>query len=180
MYQRAIVGRRLAMTDSEVLTKYTLPFVDADWNVPFVVLDLLGSPPRVLRGPIRLDGSGLRAKESRTVLRPIESIPVDRFATLVHFDPWWAFRGMSGVDRTWIEAVFTTNIARPFMHQQKKLKIHDLRFVDGMERLDVVLAKDELFHTIEFHVGDIDLSHLRGNPPPTQVERTVSSGAKVL
>jgi hypothetical protein len=66
------------------------------------------------------------------------------------------------------------------MHREKKLKIHDLRFVDGMERLDAVLAKDELFHTIEFRVGDIDLSHLRGNPPPRQVERTVSSGAKVL
>src|SRR2546430_7379219 len=142
--QRAIVGRRLDLADSELLTKYTLPFVDASWKVPFVVLDLVGSPPRIFAEPIHWDGSRLHSTGSKADLRRIESVPPEDLAHLVHYDPWWVFRGVSGVDRTWIEAAFTTNIARPFMHAGERLKIHDLRFADGMERLEAILAKGDV------------------------------------
>src|SRR2546430_14722789 len=75
--QRAIVGRRITFADSELVTKYTLPFVDASWKVPFIVLDLLGGPPRILAGPLHLDGTRLRTPEPRAALRPIESVPTE-------------------------------------------------------------------------------------------------------
>ena len=159
--QRAIVGRRITFADSELVTKYTLPFVDASWKVPFIVLDLLGGPPRILAGPLHLDGTRLRTPEPRAALRPIESVPTEDFRSLVHYDPWWAFRGVSGVDRTWIQAIFGTNIARSFHHEGKSLKIHDLRFADGMDRLEAIIAKDEFFRVNEFQAGEIDLLELR-------------------
>src|SRR6266699_3306820 len=97
--QRSIVGRRLVLEDAEIITKYTFPFVDAEWRVPFTVVDRVGGPPRVLEGAIRVDGDRLHAPGRVADLRPVESIPADRFAELAHFDPWWAFRGVSGLDR---------------------------------------------------------------------------------
>ena len=178
--QRAIVGRRLALADSELVTKYTLPFVDSTWMVPFVVLDLLGSPPKILSGPLHADDTRLRTLEPRAALRPIESVPIPDIAMLVHYDPWWAFRGVSGVDRTWIQAIFATNIAHPFLHEGKKLKIHDLRFVDGMDRLEALIAKDEVFRTIEFRPGDLDLLELRRTPRTEHADQSVSPPAKAL
>src|SRR5688572_18801188 len=121
--QRDLVGRRLAFADGEVETKYTLPFVDGTWHVPFVVFDLLGAPPRILRAKVHLVGRGLHTTASIRALHPIESIPAADFASLVHFDPWWAFRGISGVNRDWIVSIFRTNIARPFQHDGKAYKI---------------------------------------------------------
>ena len=177
--QRAIVGRRLDLADSELLTKYTLPFVDASWKVPFVVLDLVGSPPRIFAEPIHWDGSRLHSTGSKADLRRIESVPLEDLAHLVHYDPWWVFRGVSGVDRTWIEAAFTTNIARPFMHAGKRLKIHDLRFADGMDRLESILAKDDVFRPVELHRGDVDLLSFRGGMR-NGVARPSSPSAKAL
>jgi len=178
--QRAIVGRRLSVADSELVTKYTLPFVDTAWKVPFIVLDLLGGPPRILAGPLHLDGTRLRTPEPRAALRPIESIPTGDFAALVHYDPWWAFRGVSGVNRAWIRAIVGTNIARPFHHEGKRLKIHDLRFGDGMDRLEALIAKDDFFRAIEFHAGEIDLLGLHPRPHIEPIDRHISPPAKAL
>jgi len=178
--QRAIVGRRLTFSDSELVTKYTLPFVDPAWKVPFIILDVLGSPPRIFSGPLHLDGTRLRTPEPRATLRPIESIPTGDFAALVHYDPWWAFRGVSGVDRTWIQAILGTNIARPFHHEGKSFKIHDLRFADGMDHLEAVIAKDEFFRAHEFHAGEIDLFELRGTPHVGPNNHPISWPTKAL
>ena len=163
--QRAIVGKKIAFADSEVATKYTFPFVDATWEVPFVVIDGLGMPPRILADRIHFDGRKLLTSALVRTLRPIESIPTEHFAALVHFDPYWAFRGVSGVSRTWQMAIFATNIAHPFRHSGKAFKIHDLRFSDGMERLEALVAKDDLFHVREFRAGELDLSALRRGRP---------------
>src|SRR6266571_7053867 len=120
--QRSIVGRRLALEDTEIITKYTFPFVDPEWRVPFTVVDRIGGPPRVLAAAIRFGGDRLHAPSRAADLRAVESISVDRFAGLVHFDPWWAFRGVSGVDRRWIETIFSTNIARTFVHEHRTMK----------------------------------------------------------
>jgi hypothetical protein len=162
--QREIVGRKIIFADGEVETKYTLPFVDASWHVAFVVLDLLGRPPRILEGKLHLDGRQLRTPASVHALRAVETTPAEDFGTLVHFDPWWAFRGVSGVERPWIESIFKTNIAHPFHLEGRTFKIHDLRFADGMERLESLIAKDEMFHPREFRAGDIDLLGLRSKP----------------
>lgn len=171
---------RIAFADSEMITKYTLPFIDATWKVPFVVLDLLGSPPRILGGPIHVDGSRLRTPVHAGDLRPIESVPADHFGVLVHYDPWWAFRGVSGVDRAWVEVIFATNIARPFAHEGKTFKIHDLRFADGMQSLEAVIAKDEVYRVAEFHPADIDLIGLRPKPRRPAQEFRETESAKAL
>lgn len=159
--QREIVGRRIAFSDAERFAKYTLPFIDANWKTPFTVFDLIGSPPKLLEGVVHLEGARLRTPLRVGELRPIESIPTERIALLVHFDPWWAFRGVSDVDRRWIEAIVATNIAHPFHHDGKAWKIHDLAFSDGLDRLEGLVAKDDLFRAVTFHAGDIDLLGLR-------------------
>jgi len=178
--QREIVGRRIAFADSELVTKYTLPFVDATWKVLFVVLDTLGRPPAVLVGPVHLEGSRLRTTARMEDLRAIESLPVSTFSGLVHYDPWWAFRGVSGVNGSWIEAVFATNIARPFRHADRTWKIHDLVFADGIGHLESVVAKDEFFRAKTFGRPDLDLLKLR----PTKGNETsaprASPAAKAL
>lgn len=160
--QRGIVGKRIAFADSEVVTKYIFPFVDSTWEVPFVVVDGLGMPPRILADRIHFDGRGIFTSARIRTLRPIESIPTEDFAALVHFDPWWAFRGVSGVSRAWQSAIVATNIAHPFHDSRKAFKIHDLRFSDGMDRLEALVAKDDLFHVREFRSGELDLRALRG------------------
>jgi len=178
--QRDLVGKKIAFADSEVDTKYTLPFVDATWGVPFIVIDRLGGPPGIAAIRFDFDGRRMHTPASVHALHPIESMPVDSFASLVHFDPWWAFRGVGGVDRAWLSAIFATNIARPFHHEGKVFKIHDLRFAQGMDRLVALIAKDELFRTREFHTGGIDLLALRASPRVGPSPAVAASSAKAL
>lgn len=159
--QRDLVGKKIAFADSEVDTKYTLPFVNAAWGVPFVLVDRLGSPPGIAAVRLDFDGRRMHTPVSVHKLHSIESMPVASFASLVHFDPWWALRGVGGVDQAWLSAIHATNIARPFHRQGKAFKLHDLRFAHGMDRLEAVVAKDELFRVTEFHAGEIDLLALR-------------------
>ena len=163
--QREIVGKRIRFEDTELITKYTLPFIDGTWKVRFVVLDLLGGPPKALEAPIILDEDRLRTDAPTSMLRSIESIPLERFPDLVHFDPWRAFRGVSGVDRSWIEAIFAANIARPFDHEGARFKIHDLAFDPETRSLETILAKDDLFRPRAFRAGEIDLFGLRPQRP---------------
>lgn len=178
--QRDLVGRRLLLRDGEVETKYTLPFVDTTWRVPFVVFDRLGAPPRILRAKVRSDGRRLHTTASTHDLDPIESVPAADFASLAHFDPWWAFRGISGVERGWIEAILRTNIARPFHHEGRTYKIHDLRFGEGMERLEAIVAKDEGFHVQAFGPRDLDLLNLRPSPRNPRRRSASLRSAKAL
>ena len=91
IWQRAIVGKRIVFEDSEVDTKYTLPFVDATWEVPFVLIDRLGAPPRMLAAKIHFDGRRMHTPSPVRALRPIESMPAGNFGPLVHFDPCGPF-----------------------------------------------------------------------------------------
>jgi hypothetical protein len=178
--QRDIVGRRLLFADSELMTKYTLPFVDATWKVPFVVLDVLGRPPAILEDSIHLNGLRLRTNAPVRALRTIESMPVSAFSGFVHYDPWWAFRGVSGVNRTWVKAIFATNVARPFRHEGRTLKIHDLVFADGLRHLETVVAKDDYFRAETFGAGDLDLLALRSGTRTERPSSRESSAAKAL
>ena len=134
----------------------------------------MGGPPRVLAGTMSIDSGRTRTPAHFRDLRPVESVPRDDFASLVHFDPWWAFRGVSGVDRPWIEAIFATNIARSFTHAHRHLKVHDLRFSGDVSKLDAVIAKDEAFRVVELHPADVDLLSLR-KPPPTAMRPQVGA-----
>jgi len=160
--QRALVGRRLRLGDVEVVTKYVLPFVDADWRTPFVVVDVLGRGPRIHRGTIRVEGERLTSEGGAADLDLIETIPLDDFAGLAHFDPWWAFRGIGGVRGEWVRAIVATNLAGFFDHGATRYKVHDLVFDDALSRLEALVAKDDAFRAATFRKGDIDLIGLRG------------------
>jgi len=83
--QRGLVGRRIALRDVQLATKYAFPFVGADWAVPFIVLDVLGGRPQILASRAVLRGGEIRADAAEDDLRPIESLPVEGFARLAHF-----------------------------------------------------------------------------------------------
>src|SRR3989442_4538830 len=120
------IGALVILGDTERAARYVCPFVDRRWRVPFVVVDLLGCPPRILEGPFRLDNYRYRTTTRLSELRPIESVPLGEFGALLHFDPWWVFRGVLEVQREWVEAIFATNIAHPFRHQRRTFKVQDL------------------------------------------------------
>jgi hypothetical protein len=79
----------------------------------------------------------------------------------VHYDPWWTFRGVSGVERKWVDAIFATNLAHPFRHQGRTFKVQDLVFSSRLDRLLEIDAKGGMFRSATFRPGDIDLLALR-------------------
>lgn len=163
--QRGLVGRRLRLADGEVVTKYVFPFVDGDWRVPFAIVDILGQGPAVLAVPIEPVGADLRSAARLANLRPVPTIPLETILDLAHFDPWWVFRGIPELERPWVNAVISTNIAHPFTHDGVRYKIHDLAFPRGVRELTAVRVKDEVFHPREFRKGDLDLLGLRHAGP---------------
>jgi len=143
---------------------YLFPFVDRRWRVPFVVVDLSIGAPLVLDGPFRVDQFRFRTALRTNDLRRIESIPLEELKQLVHYDPWWVFRRVSGVDRGWIEAVFATNIAAPFRHRGRTHKIRDLVFSTELDRLEEIEARAGVFQAVTFRPGDVELLSLRPAP----------------
>jgi len=152
------------MADGEVLTKYVFPFVDDSWAVAFYAVDAMTYGPRLFRGSLELRTGALYSKEPTSGLEPVTAVPVARFEELVHFDPWWAFRGIAGVDRAWVEAILASNIAGTFNHEGSTYKVHDLEFDAALKTLDSVVAKDPVFRTVTFRKGDVPLLGLRKPP----------------
>lgn len=159
--QRHLVGLRLHMADAEVVTKYVFPFIGEDWRVPFAVVDAMTYGPRILRGPLELRSGALFTQEPTSRLETIPSMPLEVFERLVHFDPWWAFKGVSGVDRDHVKAILASNIAGTFNHEGTTYKLHDLEFTPALDAVEALVAKDPVFHTVSFHRSDIDLLRLR-------------------
>jgi len=163
--QRGLVDRRIVFADAEHTADYVFPFIDRRWRVAFLVLDLSMGPPWILDGPFRVDQFRFRTPLRTSDLRRIESVPLDELAKLVHYDPWWVFRRVSGVDRAWIEAVLATNVAAPFHHAGMTYKVRDIVFSAELDRLQEIEAKRGPFSTMTFHPGDIELLSLRRSPP---------------
>ena len=159
--QRGLVDRRIVFADSERAASHLFTFVDRRWGVPFVVVNFSEGRPMVLDAPFRPDRFRFRTALRIGDLRRIESVSLQDFDELVHFDPWWVFRRVSGVDRAWVDAVFATNIAAPFRHGGCRYKIRDLVFSPALDRLEEIAAKRALFRTFTFHPGDIELLALR-------------------
>src|SRR2546425_10379196 len=161
--QRGLVDRRIVFADAEHTADYVFPFIDRRWRVAFLVLDLSIGPSWILDGPFRVDQFRFRTALRTSDLRRIESVPLDELAKLVHYDPSWVFRRVSGVDRAWIEAVFATNVAAPFQHDARTYKIRDLVFSAALDRLQEIEAKRGPFHAMTFRPGDIELLTLRSS-----------------
>jgi len=163
--QRGLVDRRIAFVDAERPADYVFPFIDRRWRVPFICVDLSMGTPWVLDAPFRVDQYRFRTALRLSDLRRIESVPLDELAKLVHYDPWWVFSRVSGVDRAWIEAVLATNIAAPFQREDRTYKVQDLVFSARLDRLDAIEAKRGPFRVVTFRPGDIELLALRSSPP---------------
>ncbi len=163
--QRGLVDRRIVFADAERTADYMFPFIDRRWRVPLIVLDLSMGPPWILDGPFRVDQFRFRTPLRTSDLRRIESVPLDELAKLVHYDPWWVFRRVSGVDRAWIEALFATNVAASFQHAGLTYRIRDLVFSAELDRLQEIDAKRGPFRAMTFRPGDIELLTLRSSPP---------------
>ncbi len=159
--QRHLVGRRLSMADAEVHTKYVFPFVDEAWSVPFFIIDAMTYGPRMFRGELEVLPDGLRTSQPSEKLENLATVPVSTFASVVHFDPWWVFRGVVGVDRERINAILATNVAGTFNHEGTTYKVHDLVFDPHVHSLQSLVAKDPVFVTATFAKGDLDLLQLR-------------------
>ena len=159
--QRQLVGLRHRMSDAEVVTEYVFPFLARDWTVAFYVIDAMAYGPRVFQGSLEMRAGGLSTTAGVSSLEAIGYVPLARFDELVHFDPWWAFRGIAGVDRAWVRAILASNIAGTFDYQGSTLKAHDLEFDPSLKRLEALVAKDAMFRTISLGQGDIDLLQLR-------------------
>ncbi len=162
--QRHLAGLRLHMADGELPTKYVFPFVDDAWKVVFTVVDAMSLGPRLHRGTLELRGGALYSPDPRSKLEPITALPLSGFETVVHFDPWWVFRGIAGIERAWVDAVLATNIAGDFNHEGSAYKVHDLVFDPGLRTLDGLVAKDPVFRTVTFARGDLSLLALRKPP----------------
>ncbi len=177
--QRGLVDRRIVFADSERAVRHVFPFVDRRWRVPFVVVDLSMGAPLVLDSPFRLDQFRFRTALSTSDLRRIESVSLEDLEQLVHYDPWWVFRRVSGVDRAWIEAVIATNIAAPFRHGGRTHKIRDLVFSAELDRLEEIEARAGLFRAVTFRPGDVELLTLQPTPRKQSNLRAVRT-AKAL
>ncbi len=164
--QRRLVGRRLRMADGDVHTKYVFPFVDDSWSIPFFIVDAMGYGPRIFRGEVEALPDGLHTAQASAKLETISTVPPTAFGELVHFDPWWVFRGVAGVERAWVNAILAANIAGTFNHEGTTYKLHDLAFDDHLRALEGVIAKDPVFRTASFRKGDLGLLQLR-KPPRT-------------
>ncbi len=164
--QRRLVGLRLHVGSTEYMTKYVFPFVDDSWAVPFYVVDAMTLGPRVLRGRLEMRSGALHAVDADARLEPLAALPTARFSEVVHFDPWWAFKGIAGLERAWVEAVLASNVATTFNHEGFTYKIHDFAFDTSLQTLDTLVAKDPVFRTVSFRKGDLSLLGLR-KPPRT-------------
>lgn len=162
--QRRFAGRRLQMADAEVHTKYVFPFVNDAWSVSFFVIDAMSYGPRVFRGDLEVRPDGLHTSQPSAKLEKVSSIPTSTYGELVHFDPWWVFRGVSGLEREWIDAVLASNIAGTFNHEGTAFKLHDLSFDSHVKSLEGIVAKDPMFRTTTFGKGDLGLLQLRKPP----------------
>ena len=161
VHQRGLVDRKILFADSEVEARYILPFVDRRWKIPFAVLDLREGRPLVFDGPFRLDRFRFRTVSRTDELRPIESVSLDELRELAHFDPWWVFRRSTGVQRPWVEAVFATNIARPWRLFGRTVNVSDLAFSSRFDRLEEIWARGPMLRSLKLRIGEVDLFALR-------------------
>jgi len=115
----------------------------------------------VFDGPFRLDRFRFRTVSRTDELRPIESVSLGELRELAHFDPWWVFRRSTGVQRPWIEAVFATNIARPWRLFGRTVNVGDLVFSSRLDRLEEIWARGPMLRSLKLRMGEVDLFALR-------------------
>jgi len=159
--QRHLVNRRLRLTDGEIVTKYVFPFWGRDWKVAFHMVDRLGRGPAILRSPVHEDrhrDRHLVSPAKVSDLQDLETMDPAGFNDLYHYDPWWVFRGIGGVSDELKQAVHPTNIARPFKHDGRHWKVHDVEVAPDGGTVLAIVAKDDVFRRRDFTARDLDFA----------------------
>lgn len=158
--QRQLVGVNVVFHDATRYAKYVFPFFDVRWRVRLFALDLLGERPRLWEGHARYAGRKLEIDSPQEKLTPAASADVARFEGLLHFDPWWAFKG-AGLPEPLVRAVVPTNIAGRFHPMDVPRRIVDVAFGASFDKLSAVEAENERFERRKFVEGGLDLGKLR-------------------
>ena len=157
--QRQLTGVQVALKDTRWYAKYVLPFFNVRWRVPFVALDMIGRPPTIWDRDVTYTSREIRI--NCTASEMIAALPMDvkRFEGLLHFDPWWAFKG-AGFPADLVRAVVPTNIAgRPHPLDVPRTVV-DVTFDRKFEFLVAVEMEDEHFGRRTFFEGTLDLARL--------------------
>lgn len=158
--QRHLTGLTLVLKDARWYAKYVFPFFTAKWRVPFVAFDLLGQPPRIWDMGATVVGRDVRIEAAAKELAAATSFEPKRFEGLLHFDPWWAFRG-AGLPDILVRAVVATNVAGRIHRLDVPRRIVDLAFDHELGYLVAVETEDGAFGRKTFFQGDLDLAKLR-------------------
>jgi len=157
--QRQLTGVHVALKDARWYAKYVFPFFNIHWRVPFVAFDVIGGPPRIWDRGVTFAGRELRIDTTANELTPAASEP-KRFEGLLHFDPWWAFKG-AGFPADLVRAVVPTNIAgRPHPLDVPRT-VADVAFDRTLQLVLAVETEDGHFARKTFVEGTLDLAKLR-------------------
>ncbi len=159
--QRQLAGVTVVFHDATRYAKYVFPFFDVRWRIGLLALDLLGEGLRLWDARARYAGRTLQIDSPHEKLMPAASADVARFEGLLHFDPWWAFKG-AGLPEPLVRGVVPTNIAGRFHPMDVPRRIVDVAFDASFEKLLAVEAEDERFERRTFVEGELDLRKLRG------------------
>jgi hypothetical protein len=158
--QRRLTGLNVVLRDARWYAKYAFPFFTAQWRVPFVAFDILGQPPRIWENKVAVAGHEIRIDAAAKDVTPATSVDVRRFEGLLHFDPWWAFKG-AGFPDALVRAVVPTNVAGRLHALDRPRRVVDLAFDHEILSLVAVQAEDEHFDRRTFLEGGLDLAKLR-------------------
>jgi len=158
--QRQLAGVHVVLKDARWYAKYVLPFFDIHWRVPFVALDVIGQPPRVWDRDLTHTRRELRIDATASEMTSAPPIDLSRFEGLLHFDPWWAFKG-AGFPADLVRAVVPTNVAgRPHPLDVPRT-VADVAFDRTLRLLLAVEMEDGHFGRKTFAEGTLDLTKLR-------------------
>jgi hypothetical protein len=158
--QRQLTGKHVVLEDARWYAKYVFPFFNVQWRVPFVVFDVIGGQSRLWDKAVTFDGRQLRIDAPASQVAPTTSVDPKRFEGLLHFDPWWAFKG-AGLPADLVRAVVPTNVAGRQHPLDVPRTVVDVAFDREFEFLVAVETEDEHFARKTFVEGTLDLAKLR-------------------
>ncbi len=161
--QRSLANRKVRFRDGVLDAKYVFPFWDKTWMVRFILIDVLGGTgPRVVRGAMTVDPSGVHADALSSAALPLAAVSPEEFHGRYHYDPWWVFRGIGSTGDAYRGAVLPTNIARPFRFEGANMKVHDVEFGPRLDTVVRIDAKDPLYRSKSLEKGAFDLEKAFG------------------
>lgn len=158
--QRQLTGVNVVLKDARWYAKYVFPFFNVHWRVPFVALDVIGGRARIWDRDMRFEGREMRINAAADDLTHARSVDPKRFEGLLHFDPWWAFKG-SGFPADLVRAVVATNVAGRSHRTDVPRTVVDVAFDRSFQGLVAVDMEDAHFARKTFFEGTFDLGKLR-------------------